>query len=141
MMKKLIPFLFLPLLFLSSCGVSGATKVADAYHDLMKNEDYMTIVDKHISEEGLELTSSGAWIELFESVKNEYGKIESIEKVSGFNSKTSNGKTTLVLRYHYTFTNKSEFYERLIFMKSKGKKFKIAGIAFNEDLGELPMPK
>jgi hypothetical protein len=139
-MKKLIPVLLLPLLLLASCGIGGAEKVAQSYHNSMINEDYESIVNNNISDDGLEITSKSEWISLFESVKNEYGAIKSIEKLMGFSTKTNNGTTTVTMRYSYIFKDGSEIFERLIFMKSKGEKLKIAGIAFNEDLDNLPMP-
>ncbi|MGV6861695.1 MAG: hypothetical protein ACWA41_07970 [Putridiphycobacter sp.] len=139
-MRKKIFIFILPLLTLISCGVGDAEKVADQYHDLMKSESYETIVNDYISEDGLEITPKREWLNIFKAIKS-YGKIVSIEKISGFNTHMNNGITTVTLRYEYQFKSSKILYERLILTRSSGDNFMIAGIGFNENLDKLPMPK
>ncbi len=138
-MKKLIPILFLPLLFLTSCGSGDAAKTADTYHTFMKAKDYNSITENCLSADAKAITPVRDWLNLFEEVGG-LGEIKSIDKVTGFNSSMNNGVTTVTLRYHYKYVGNVELYERIILIRDGGD-FEIAGIAWHKDLGELPMPK
>jgi len=138
--KKLIPFLFLPLLFLTSCGSGDAAKIADSYHDLLKANNYDKIADTKLSSDATSITTKSDWVGLFKWVGEELGDIKSIEKLSGFNSSMNNGVTTVTLRYQINYVDKSIMYERIILIRDGGE-FEIAGIAWNSNLDELPMPK
>ena len=138
--KKLIPFLFLPFLFLTSCGSGDAAKIADSYNDLLKAGNYDKIADTKLSSDATSITPKSDWVGMFKWVGGELGDIKTIEKLSGFNSSMNNGITTVALRYQINYTDNSTIYERIILIRDEAE-FEIAGIAWNENLDELPMPK
>jgi hypothetical protein len=85
------------------------------------------------------ITPKEEWLNLFNQVSN-LGDIKKIEKVSGFNSNMKNGVTTVVLRYKYDYAgNIEDLYEKIILVRD-GADFEIAGVAWNNDLEQLPMP-
>jgi hypothetical protein len=138
-MKTIIPFLFLSILLLSSCGSGDAGLIADKYHELIKKEKYNEIVSTTLSSKATSITSEKDWAELLKWVA-ELDEIKSIEKISGFNSSMDNGITTVTLRYEYKYKNEPSLFERIILVREAGD-FEIAGITWNSNLDELPMPK
>ena len=135
-MKKLLPILFIGLLILSSCGVKDAEKVADSFHSKMKNKEYNEIVTSMISEAGLNETPKEHWVQHFKNMETVYGNIKSIDKLSGFNTNTTNSVTLVTLKYKYNFDSGKSLYEQLM-LEDKGDGFKIRGLQTNEDENKL----
>ncbi len=137
-MKKVVALVTLSLVMLS-CGVGDAEKVADQYHNNMKNKNFQAIADHQLSMDAKAITPVEQWMDLFNQVTT-MGQLKKIEKLSGFNSNMDNGVTTVVLRYKYDYAGDTQdLYEKLILVKDGGE-FEIAGAAWNVDLDKLPMP-
>lgn len=83
----------------------------------------------YVHEKAFSSDPKSAWHELFERV-HALGKIKSIEKSSGFNSKVENGVHTVTLNYVIT-TETARLSEKIIWQSSKSGKLKIIGIDFN----------
>jgi hypothetical protein len=128
--------LFLGLLFVvvglvSSCGLAdeGASAEVEAavFHNHMKKNNHDAMV-KMLSDEALLITPEEEWRSIFQRVEAT-GKIKSIEKKTGFNTKINNGVSTVELNYTITFEN-STVNEQLILTRKGEEKFKVAGIQF-----------
>ena len=138
-MKKVLALLTLSLIMFS-CGIGNAEKVAEQYHNNMKNKNFQAIIDGQLSMDATEISPKEQWLDLFNQVMS-MGKLKKIEKISGFNSNINNGVTTVVLRYKYDFAGDTQdLYEKLILVKD-GEEFEILGAAWNVDIDKLPMPK
>jgi hypothetical protein len=137
-MKKFL-YLVAVSFVMFSCGIGDAEKIADQYHNNIKEGNFQNIVDHQLSMDAIAITPKEEWLNLFNQVSN-LGELKKIEKVSGFDSNMKNGVTTVVLRYKYDFAgNIEDLFEKITLVRDGGD-FEIAGVAWNNDLEKLPMP-
>ncbi len=136
-MKNPILLLFLVPILLLSCSTEEAQKVADDYHDNLKSAKYDYILDNLVDSEQIEADGRDTWMGLMLLIES-WGKIESIEKETGFNKSYDNGVTIVNLDYRFEFDPIGEVFERLALIdRDEGVGYKILGVRYNPDKDKL----
>ena len=123
-MKK-ISFLLLfsvTIFLFSTCSsVSGARDVAEEFYNSIKIHEYDNVIDL-LDDAALDVSPREIWVAGLKDLNEQRGDIETFIK-TGFETKTNNGNTIVILNYKVTYTN--GVYDEILTFYKVGDKYKI----------------